>query len=360
MDTMFTHKSFIRGGSGGWSHYQGPFPYQLPDSRVILLFNAYKGQETFLDNAVYYSISDDRGETWSEPEVFMAAPGANVSHTTLAALRGTQKVLLFWRETFFKGATEDSKTVSSSRDYARSVTRIFMRTSDDSGRTWSAPRQLDMTGEVSEGRSFYGAHLVPQELQSGRIILPATYLCDDGYTHNALFLLSDDGGETWTRGQDVVIPTPRGAMEPTPVEIAPNELYCLFRTKSGFLYESTSPDGGMTWTEPRSSGIPSPESMAQLLKLRSGNFLLVWNSTSSENNYPRWPLTVALSTDCCKTWAFRCDIATETGRNQLSNHGITQLDDGRILLALSHYHALPPTSGDIEIVFFDEHWLKVV
>lgn len=355
---MFTHKSFIRGGSAGWSHYQGPFPHQLPDGRVILLVNAYKGQETFLDNAVYYAISTDRGETWSEPEVFMAAPGANLSHTYMGSLRGTQKVLLFWRETFFKGATIDSKTISNNRDAARSNARVFMRISEDSARTWSAPRQINMIGEASEGRFFYGCPLVPQQLMSGRIILPFTYLHEDGYSHVSSFMVSNDGGETWAKGYDIVIPAQRGAMEPTPVELSPDHLYCVFRTKSGFLWEATSSDGALTWTEPKQTGIPTPESMPQLLKLRSGNCLLVWNSQSSVENYPRWPMTAALSTDGCKTWAFKRDIATETGRNSLSNHGITQLDDGRILLALSHYHALKPTSSDIETVLFDEDWVK--
>ena len=322
----------------------------------MLLFGAYNGQETFLDNAVYYCISADKGETWTEPAIFMAAPGANVSHAHMLSLKGTKKVLLFWRETFFKGADEDSKTVSGIKDYARSVARVFMRESEDSGRTWSAPRQIDIMGEVATGRFFYGGPQVPQQLLSGRILLPLGYLHEDGYTHVARFMVSDDSGESWKHGYDVSIPVQRGAMEPTPAEIAPNQLYCLFRTRSGFLWESTSPDGGNTWTEPKSSGIPSPESMPQLLKLKSGNLLLVWNSQSSVENYPRWPMTAALSTDGCKTWAFKRDIATETGRNQLSNQGVTQLDDGRILLALSHYHALKPTSSDIETVLFDEEW----
>ena len=288
----------------------------------------------------------------------MAAPDANLSHTTMLSLRGTKKVLLFWRETFFKGATIDSKTISNNRDAARSNARVFVRISEDSGRTWSAPRQIDMIGEISAKRFFYGCPLVPQELKSGRIILPFTYLTEDGYTHNAVFMLSDDGGETWVHSYDVPVAAPRGAMEPTPVEIEPNQLYCLLRTKAGYLYEARSTDGGATWSETKSSGIPTPESMPQLLKLKSGNCLLVWNSQSSVENFPRWPMTAALSTDGCRTWAFKRDIATETGRNSLSNHGITQLDDGRILLALSHYHALKPTSSDIETVLFDEDWVR--
>ena len=355
---MFTHKPFLKGGIDGWEFYQGPFPHQLPDGRVIMLIGAYNGQETFNDNAALYVISTDRGETWSKPELFMAAPMANVSHHVMVNLKGTKSVLLFWRETFFKGATEDSKTVSGIKDYARSIARIFMRRSDDSGRTWSAPRQIDMIGEVSHGKFYYGAHLAPRQLQSGRVILPATYLNDDGYTHTAFFMVSDDEGKTWTKGYDITIPTPRGAMEPTAVELSPNHLYCLFRTRSGYLYEATSTDGGVAWSEPKSSGIPSPESIPQLLKLRSGNYLLVWNNVHSTENYPRYPLTAALSTDGCKTWAFKRDIATETGRNQLSNHHVTQLDDGRILLALSHYHASEPKSSDVETVLFDEDWVR--
>ncbi len=355
---MFTHKPLLKGRIDGWEFYQGPFPHQLPDGRVIMLISAYNGEETFNDNAALYAISTDRGETWSAPEIFMAAPMANVSHHVMVNLKGTQSVLLFWRETFFKGATEDSKTVASTKDYARSIARIFMRRSDDSGRTWSAPRQIDMIGEVSHGKFYYGAHMIPRQLRSGRIVLPATYLNDDGYTHTAFFMVSDDEGKTWTKGYDISIPTERGAMEPVAVELASDKLYCLFRTKSGFLYEATSTDGGVAWSEPKSSGIPSPESIPQLIKLRNGNYLLVWNSTSSETQYPRWPLTAALSTDGCKTWEFKHDIATETGRNQLSDHGVTQLDDGRILLAFSHYHATEPKSSDVETVLFDEDWVR--
>ena len=355
---MFTHKSFIKGGTGGWGFYQGPFPHQLPDGRVIMLITGYNEQETFNDNAVLYVISTDRGETWTKPEIFMAAPMANVSHASFVNLKGAKKVLLFWRETFFKGATEDSKTISNNKDAARSRAMVFVRASEDSGRTWTAPKQIDLIGEASSGRFYYGTIEVPQQLQSGRIILPCVYLQEDGYSYTAFFMHSDDGGNTWTKGYDITIPTPRGAMEPTPVEIAPDKLYCLFRTKSGHLYEATSTDGGVAWSAPKSSGIPSPESMPKLLKLRSGSVLLVWNSTSSETQQPRYPLTAAFSTDGCKTWAFKRDIATETDKNQLSNHGVTQLDDGRILLALTHYHATEPKSGDVETVLFDEDWVR--
>ena len=46
-------------------------------------------------------------------------------------------------------------------------------------------------------------------------------------------------------------------------------------------------------------------------------------------------------------------IATETGSNQLSNHGLIQLDDGRILLGISHYRDVRPMTGDLDMAIFD-------
>jgi hypothetical protein len=43
--------------------------------------------------------------------------------------------------------------------------------------------------------------------------------------------------------------------------------------------------------------------------------------------------------------------------NQLSNHGLIQLDDGRILLGISHYRAVRPMTSDLDMAIFDEQWL---
>ena len=86
--------------------------------------------------------------------------------------------------------------------------------------------------------------------------------------------------------------------------------------------------------------------------------MLVWNNQSSTTQRPRYPLVCALSEDGCKNWSAPKVIATESGLNQLSNFGVTQLRDGRILLALSHYHAIPPTTSDIDLALFDEEWVR--
>jgi hypothetical protein len=50
-------------------------------------------------------------------------------------------------------------------------------------------------------------------------------------------------------------------------------------------------------------------------------------------------------------------IADEIGTNQLSNHGQIQLDDGRLLLGISHYRDVRPMTSDLDLAIFDEAWL---
>ena len=354
---------FVRGGIG-WSHHQGPVLYQYSDGRVVMLWTAYEVHECDNDNVVLYSTSWDEGESWTDPQVFMAAPGANVSHILQVQLRGTDDVLMAYRETNFVGAEVDRATGRVKRwaDYGRSRARIVLRRSHDGGRTWDLGRELPTELIVPDHRPpFYGAPEALLQLESGGLLMAACFLPPDRrYPQHfyVAFLLSKDGGETWERTQVLTVPKERGAMEPTVVELEPERLYCLLRNKSGYLYETSSSDGGRTWDEPRRTGIPSPEAMSRLLKLESGRVLLVWNSVYSTSQHPRYPLACAISEDGCRSWSEPRTIATESGMNQLSNFGLVQTKGGRILLATSHYHAVPPTTSDLDIAVFDEDWVE--
>jgi Neuraminidase (sialidase) len=355
--------SFIR-GNAGWDHHQGPTLYQYSDGRLVILWTAYDIHECNNDNVMLYSVSEDNGERWSDPEVFMAVPGANVSHAFRVQLRGTDKVLMINREGYYVGAKIDpvTKKVLKWADYARSENRIIVRKSLDRGNTWDFGRELHYEQIVPDHRPpFYGAPEDLLQLQNGKLLLVVCFLPPhhrDPQHYDEAFLLSDDGGETWDRTHVLTVPEERGAMEPTIVELEPDELYCVLRNKSGYLYETMSHDGGKSWTTPTKTSIPSPESICKLLKLQSGRVMLVWNNQFSTTQRPRYPLVCALSEDGCNSWSKPRIIATESGLNQLSNFDVTQLKDGRILLATSHYHAIPPTTSDIDLALFDEEWVK--
>ncbi|MCD6334600.1 MAG: exo-alpha-sialidase [Candidatus Latescibacteria bacterium] len=354
--------SFIR-GNAGWSNHQGPTLTQYSDGRLIMVWTAYDVHECNNDNVMLYAISENNGETWSEPEVYMAAPGANVSHAFQVQLRGTDKVVMVNREGFYVGAEVDpvTKRVLKWANYARSANRIIVRTSLDRGNTWNFGKELLYEQIVPNHQPpFYGAPQDLLQLQSGTLLMPVCFLPPDHRDpqhYDAAFLRSGDEGETWERTHILTVPEERGAMEPTIVELEPDTLYCVLRNKSGYLYETRSHDGGRSWSTPAKTRIPSPESISKLLKLGSGRVLLVWNNQSSTTQRPRYPLVCALSGDGCKSWSEPRIIATESGTNQLSNFDVAQLNDGRILLATSHYHAIPPPASDIDLALFDEEWV---
>ena len=120
---------------------------------------------------------------------------------------------------------------------------------------------------------------------------------------------------------------------------------------------TTSHDGGETWSASAPSPLPAPESMARMIRLKSGHLLVVWNNVSSTTQQPRHPLAAAISRDGGGSWSDPKIIGDEVGANQVSNHGIVQLDDGRILAGISHYRATRPMTSDLDMAVFDEEWV---
>jgi Neuraminidase (sialidase) len=339
--------SFIRGEVGA-SHHQCPGIYPFSDGRIMMLWFAYDIHECSGDGVCLYSVSEDLGTTWTDSQVFFKLPDS-LNEAKLIQLRGSEKVLLFLRESHYEGyeVDEERRIFTKWADYSRTRSRLIFRESTDLGRTWNF------------GKEFPGGCFEISQIESGRILVSSVRPMEEKEQfYGASFFYSDDEGNTWKNSNDIIVPEKRGAMEPTFAEVAPNKIYCLLRNKSGYLYESISEDGGATWQAARKTQIPAPESMSRLLKLQSGNILLVWNNTSSTSQRPRHPLVAALSGDGGQSWSKPKIIADETGLNQLSNHGIAQLNDGRILLGISHYHAIQPPFSDLEMAIFDEDWLK--
>ena len=351
---------FIRGGVGTDNHQEPEF-HQYPDGDVLMYWNAYDFDECSNNCVKLYSVSHDRGETWSEPEIFMADFLGGVPYfVKMLALRGTREVLMLV-EHVFRHAPGAGITVDKSRrvatahaDYFKQRSRIVIQRSADGGRTFDHGLVWDGVTGLNELR----------QLQSGRVVAAFCFMdpeCSDAekkiqhYTLVALF--SDDGGRTWTRSNEITVESPRGAMECQIAETEPDRLLCLFRTKAGYVHQSVSEDGGRTWGPAEPTTLPSPESMVRMLRLQSGNLLVVWNNVSSTTQQPRHPLSAVLSKDGGRTWGALKVIADEIGGNQLSNHGLIQLDDGRILLGINHYRDVRPMTSDLDIAIFDENWL---
>ncbi|MBP1990406.1 sialidase family protein [Paenibacillus eucommiae] len=364
------YASFIRGGIGA-DYHQEPRFFQFPDGQVMMYWAAYDFDECASNLVKLYSITKDRGLTWSDPQVYMANYPEGVPYfVCMLQLRTSGKALMLHTQTRHNIEVDEAdSTFTAHSDYFKSQTRIFIRRSADNGITFDHGEELpylDISGGKSlPGVGFYGSIDELIQLQSGRIAVAFSYLDPDrsdsgkGLQHyTAVCLLSDDEGRTWRRSGEITCDTPRGVMEVQIVETAPDRLYCLFRTKGGYLYQTVSEDGGENWQAAAPSMLPAPESMARMIKLQSGSLLVIWNNISSTTQQPRHPLVAAISRDGGRTWGDPRIIAREAGTNQLSNHGVIQLDDGRILLGISHYRDIRPMTSDLDMAIFDEAWLQ--
>lgn len=362
--------SFIRGGIGA-DYHQEPCFYTLNNGEVVMHWGAYDFDECSPNMVRLYSVSRDNGLTWSDPQVYMAdQPGGVPYSVMMLKLRATEKALMVHTRTRHHIEIDEERRVAvAGSDYFKSQTRVFIRRSIDQGRTYDHGEELPCLaisgGKRLPGVDFYGAPNELLQLQSGRILAAFSFMdpvrssAERKEQHfTGVGMLSDDEGRTWRRGGEITVDTPRGVMEMQIVEIAPDRLFCLFRTKGGYLYQTMSGDGGETWSGSVSSPLPAPESMARMIRLRSGNLLVVWNHVSSLTQEPRYPLAATLSVDGGRTWREPRIIANETGTNQLSNHGMIQLEDGRILLGISHYRDTRPMASDLDMAIFDEQWLQ--
>jgi Neuraminidase (sialidase) len=322
--------SFIRSGMGA-EYHQNPNFYVFADGAVMMHWMAYDFDECSNNAVQLYSISKDSGLTWSDPQVFMADYADGVPYLRLLRLEGGSNALMFQVQTVMEEleVDEQRRIATGGANYFNSRARVYLRRSADGGRTFDHGRELPYT-DITSGKSlpgvgFYGAIEELVQLRGGRIVAAFAWMdpqrsnIAQGHQHFSVScLLSDDGGNTWATSGPIIADTPRGVMEPQIVETAPDQLFCLFRTQSGFLYQTRSEDGGRAWSASRPSPLPSPESMPRMIRLASGNLLLAWNPVSSVTQQPRHPMSAAVSSDGGRTWSAPKPIADETGENQLT------------------------------------------
>ena len=155
-------------------------------------------------------------------------------------------------------------------------------------------------------------------LSTGRVLIPANGPFEKEYVggttyrgcdlHSFVFY-SDDGFRTWKRSSDSMTAPGRGCHEPTIVELNDGRLMCFLRNTNECLYRSYSDDGGEHWSTPQPTELPAPESPSCVKRIPgTGDLLLVWNNVASKSNWPRTPLTAALSHDEGETWKHYQDI----------------------------------------------------
>lgn len=196
-------------------------------------------------------------------------------------------------------------------------------TSDDAGKTWSAPRRLPdgILGPIKNK---------PVQLANGDILSPTSTEGDGGWRVH--FERSSDLGKTWTATPPVNDGKTIGAIQPSILFHGKDKLQAIGRTKNERLFEIWSSDAGKTWGTMSLLEVPNPNSGTDAVTLRDGRQLLVYNHNirSGSNNKGRSPLNVAVSKDG-KKWSAALVLEDDPNApNGFAYPAVIQTSDGLV------------------------------
>jgi len=190
----------------------------------------------------------------------------------------------------------------------------------------------------------------PTLLKNGKILLP---LYSDGFNFG-LIAISEDDGETWESSLPIV---GRGLNQPSLVVRNDGSIDAYMRDdgdEPGRILISHSEDEGYSWTYATKSDIPNPGASIEVIKLISGNWLLIYNDVDDG----RYSLSVAISDDQGRSWKWQKNLEYQKN-GSFSYPSLIQTKDGRIHITYS-YHL----QGDqkqkkksIKHVVLDEAWI---
>jgi predicted neuraminidase len=192
------------------------------------------------------------------------------------------------------------------------------------------------------------AHL--QVLPSGRILFP---LYSDGY-YVGLMAISDDGGNHWRASQPIV---GIGLNQPTVVRKQDGTLVAYLRREGPpprRVQSSVSHDDGETWTTAVATDIPNPDSSLEVIALRDGRWVMVYNESEKLDDRSR--LVLALSSDEGATWPWKRDAEARRG-GRFHYPSLIQTRDGRLNLSYT-YQPQDDHHRAIKHVTFDADWIK--
>jgi predicted neuraminidase len=189
------------------------------------------------------------------------------------------------------------------------------RFSSDDGGTWSAPEHLPA--------GLYGPiRAKPLVLPDG-VIVSGTSV--ESYGSWAAWIeRSTDNGKTWTRHGPITVPG-GGIIQPVVVPMGGKHVRFFARSTNviGRICVSDSRDAGVTWSAARPIELPNPNSGIDVVRLKDGRFVMVYNHTATG----RSPLNLAVSRDG-EHWTRFHDLETEPA--EFSYPAMIQAGDGSL------------------------------
>ncbi len=188
-----------------------------------------------------------------------------------------------------------------------------------------------------------------------RMLLP---LYSDGFDFS-LIAITDNWGETWHFSEPIV---GAGSIQPSLALCKDGSITAYMRDNGPppkRLAKSISSDMGETWSMVEDSDIPNPGTAADIVVLKSGNWILVHNDVEEG----RHRLSVWMSEDEGITWPYRKILVNGEPGSDVRGHypAIIQSSDDNIHVSYTNQIPGPggqPSLKNIVHASFSEKWLE--
>ena len=294
---------------------------EAPNGDLLCLW--YGGSyESAEDQALYLARLPKGKRQWETPTRMLWNPEQPPGNAVIFRTPDN-KVGVVW------GRMEQSRPMRRGTGWGQC--RMFYRTSDDNGITWSDDTEIPNT---------FGAlpRNVPITLNDDRLALPVSGRTSKGSGSFLLYLSND--GTTWTQGGFA-----QGGSQPTIIQRDNGDLLALMR-RHPRIPQVISIDGGQTWSEPATTGLKNPGSGIAMTRLQSGRVVLIFNDTEHD---ARYPLSILQSTDGGRSWKGQRTLEADWG--EFSYPSVIQASDGTIHVSYTYRRYT------MKHVAFNEDWL---
>jgi predicted neuraminidase len=305
---------------------------ELDDGGLLIAW--YGGEGEYAGDSRVFGTRRASGKRhWSRPEVLASSPAYAMGNPVLWQAPDRTLWLFF---VVRPGATW-------------STSRIAAKTSTDRGRSWSDSFQITWEpGTMIRSRPISlrdGAYLLPIYRETGADTeRTAPDTC-------SVFLRYEPATRQWTQSNPVF--SRLGNLQAGVAELSDGRLLALCRRggdyepgDDGFVVRTESVDGGRTWTPGTETSFPNPNAAVDLLRLRNGHLLFLWNDSAND----RTPLRAAISTDDGQSWSRQRNLAE--GPGDFAYPTAIQTRDGRI-----HVTYTSDERAVIRHAVFAESWI---
>jgi predicted neuraminidase len=228
-----------------------------------------------------------------------------------------------------------------------------------------ADRLVSDAGDKLKRRLGWMTRAHPYLLDGTRLIVP---LYNDGFSFS-LMAFTDDWGKSWNTSAPLV---GAGNIQPSIVRRKDGTLVTYMRDNGPppkRLMMSTSSDRGANWSPVVDTQFPNPGSGAEVLGLKNGHWVLIYNDLERG----RYQLALSLSEDEGRTWPWTRHLerdAASTDSQQLGEYhypSIIQARDGTLHVSYSYFLPVARAQRDaqgrslrksIKHAQFNEAWIR--